>query len=157
MGEPLIIRHALPADLPQLLALYRHLDPQDKSPALDLAAQRLAELQLLGGSAVLIGLAETSVVASCTLIVIPNLTRGGRAYGLIENVVTDAAFRGRGYGKQMLQAAVAAAWQADCYKVMLMTGSKKPSTLAFYASAGFEQNKTGFQIRRLPPRVETAD
>jgi hypothetical protein len=40
---------------------------------------------------------------------------------------------------------------------MLMTGSKKPSTLAFYASAGFEQNKTGFQIRRLPPRAEAVD
>ena len=60
-------------------------------------------------------------------------------------------------GKQILQAAVAAAWVADCYKVMLMTGSKKPSTLAFYASAGFEQSKTGFQIRRLAPRVEVVD
>jgi GNAT superfamily N-acetyltransferase len=157
MDEPLIIQPALATDLPQLVALYRHLDPSDESPPLDLAAQRLAELQTLRGSAVLIGLIENSVVASCTLVVIPNLTRGGRPYGLIENVVTDAAFRGRGYGKQVLQAAVTAAWQADCYKVMLMTGSKRPSTLAFYASAGFEQSKTGFQIRRLPPRAETAD
>jgi GNAT superfamily N-acetyltransferase len=84
--------------------------------------------------------------------VIPNLTRGGQPYGLIENVVAHAEHRGRGYGKKLLQAAVTAAWEADCYKVMLMTGSKKPSTLAFYASAGFEQDKTGFQVRRLPPR-----
>lgn len=157
MEEPLVIRHALPADLPQLLALYRHLDPDDDNPPLDLAAQRLDELQAYRGSAVWIGLIASSVVASCTLVVIPNLTRGGRAYGLIENVVTDAAFRGRGYGKQILQAAVAAAWLAGCYKVMLMTGSKKPSTLAFYSSAGFEQSKTGFQVRRLPSRVEGAD
>lgn len=157
MEEPLVIRHALPADLPQLLALYRHLDPDDDNPPLDLAAQRLDELQAYRGSAVWIGLIASSVVASCTLVVIPNLTRGGRAYGLIENVVTDAAFRGRGYGKQILQAAVAAAWRAGCYKVMLMTGSKKPSTLAFYSSAGFEQSKTGFQVRRLPSRVEGAD
>ena len=157
MDEPLTIRPALPADLPQLLALYRHLDPQDESPSLDLAAERLTELQAVRGSAVLIGLTENSVVASCTLVVIPNLTRAGRPYGLIENVVTDAAFRGSGYGKQMLEAAVTAAWQADCYKVMLMTGSKKPSTLAFFASAGFEQSKTGFQVRRLPPRTEAAD
>ena len=157
MDEPLIIRPALPADLPQLLALYRHLDPSDESPSLDLAAERHVELQAIRGSEVLIGLTENSVVASCTLVVIPNLTRAGRPYGLIENVVTDAAYRGLGYGKQVLKAAVAAAWQADCYKVMLMTGSRKPSTLAFYASAGFEQNKTGFQIRRLPPRAEPAD
>jgi ribosomal protein S18 acetylase RimI-like enzyme len=157
MDDPLVIRAALPADLPQLLALYRHLDPQDENPSLDLASRRLQELQTLRGSAVLVGLAGNSVVASCTLVVIPNLTRGGRPYGLIENVVTDAAFRGRGYGKQMLQAAVTAGWQADCYKVMLMTGSKKPSTLAFYSAAGFEQSKTGFQVRRLPPRSEAAD
>ncbi|KJC52318.1 GNAT family N-acetyltransferase [Bradyrhizobium sp. LTSP857] len=157
MDERLIIRPALPADLPQVLALYRHLDPSDESPPLDLAAQRLDELQTYRGSVALIGTTGSSVVASSTLVVIPNLTRGGRAYGLIENVVTHAAFRGRGYGKQVLQAAVAAAWQAKCYKVMLMTGSKKPSTLAFYTSAGFEQSKTGFQVRRLPPRAETAD
>jgi GNAT superfamily N-acetyltransferase len=157
MDEPLTIRPAIAADLPQLLALYRHLDPQDESPSLDLAAERLTELQTYRGSAVLIGLTGNSVVASCTLVVIPNLTRAGRPYGLIENVVTDAAFRGRSYGRQLLHAAVAAAWQADCYKVMLMTGSKRPSTLAFYASAGFEQTKTGFQVRRLPPRIESAD
>jgi GNAT superfamily N-acetyltransferase len=90
------------------------------------------------------------LTSSCTLVVIPNLTRSGQPYGLIENVVTHSTYRGRGFGKQILQAAVEAAWKADCYKVMLMTGSKRPSTLAFYAAAGFEQNKTGFQIRRLP-------
>jgi len=37
---------------------------------------------------------------------------------------------------------------------MLMTGSKKASTIAFYEAAGFEQIKTGFQIRRLPVRAE---
>jgi hypothetical protein len=31
-----------------------------------------------------------------------------------------------------------------------MTGSKDPATLAFYEGAGFEQTKTGFQIRRQP-------
>jgi hypothetical protein len=35
---------------------------------------------------------------------------------------------------------------------MLLTGSKDPGTLAFYREAGFEQNKTGFQIRRIPVR-----
>ena len=105
----------------------------------------------------MVGIVDTSMIASCTLIVIPNLTRGGQPYGLIENVVTHADHRRRGYGKQLLQSAVTAAWDADCYKVMLMTGSKKTATLAFYASAGFEQNKTGFQVRRLPQRIEPSN
>jgi GNAT superfamily N-acetyltransferase len=76
---------------------------------------------------------------------------------MIENVVTHTAYKGRGFGKQLLRVAVEAAWQADCYKVMLMTGSKKPSTLAFYAEACFEQSKTGFQVRRPPLRCEVSD
>ena len=155
--DTLLITRASRTDLPQLLALYLHLDPDDRFPTLDVAERRFAELHNYRGSAIFIGVLDGAVVASCTLIVIPNLTRGGQPYGLIENVVTHSAFRGRGFGKQVLQAAVAAAWQVDCYKVMLMTGSKRPSTLAFYASAGFEQSKTGFQIRRLPSRVEAAD
>lgn len=154
MGEPLTIRPASRLDLPQLLELYAHLDPADRTAPLDLAERRLEELQRCRGSEILIGIAENALVASCTLVVIPNLTRGGQPYGLIENVVTHQALRGRGFGKQLLQAAVMKAWEVDCYKVMLMTGSKKASTLAFYGSAGFEQSKTGFQIRRLPTRLE---
>ena len=155
--DTLLITRASRTDLPQLLALYLHLDPADRFPTLDVAERRFEELQNYRGSAIFIGVLDGAVIASCTLIVIPNLTRGGQPYGLIENVVTHSAFRGRGFGKQVLQAAVAAAWQVDCYKVMLMTGSKRPSTLAFYASAGFEQSKTGFQVRRLAPRGESPD
>jgi len=156
MNSALSTRPASRADLPQLLALYPHLNPADPIPPLDIAERRLEELQKYPGSAVFVGLADRAIVTSCTLVVIPNLTRGGQPYGLIENVVTHADYRGRGFGKQVLQAAVAAAWAADCYKVMLLTGSKNPSTLAFYAAAGFAQSKTGFQIRRVARRAEGA-
>jgi hypothetical protein len=52
----------------------------------------------------------------------------------------------------VIEAAVTKAWELDCYKVMLLTGSKDPATLGFYQSAGFEQTKTGFEKRRLPRR-----
>ena len=88
------------------------------------------------------------IAATCTLIVIPNLTRAARPYALIENVVTDAAHRQHGLGRRVIGAALAGAWAAGCYKVMLMTGSKNPATLRFYTGLGFTQNKTGFQIRQ---------
>lgn len=153
----LVIRPASRADLPDLLALYAHLDPNDLPLSIGAAEQRLDALGRFEGSAILLGHLDGATVATCTLIIIPNLTRTGRPYGLIENVVTHAAHRGRGYGKQLLRAAVAAAWEVNCYKVMLMTGSRKPSTLAFYAAAGFEQSKTGFQVRRMPARNEASD
>ena len=155
MEEGFSIRAAQPSDLEGLLALYQHLNPSDEKISLELAASRLDEINRLPGCAVLLGLLGAVLVASCTLIVIPNLTRGGKPYALTENVVTDARYRGRGYGTRLLQAAVQAAWGADCYKVMLLTGSKKPSTLRFYESAGFEQSKTGFQLRRMAGRHDS--
>ena len=149
-----MIRAARPSDLERLLKLYPQLNPSDEAMSLDLAASRLGDINQLPGSAVLLGLLGNDLVASCTLIVIPNLTRAGRPYALIENVVTDALHRGRGYGTRILRAAVDAAWGAGCYKVMLMTGSKQPSTLKFYENAGFEQTKTGFQMRRISARQD---
>ena len=87
--------------------------------------------------------------SSCTLVMVPNLTRGGRSYGLIENVVTHVNYRRRGFGHRVLEAALDAAWAANCYKVMLATGSSKEATMRFYETAGFERGgKTFFQARR---------
>lgn len=146
------IRFADRQDIPRLLKLYRHLDPDDKETTVEDAVTNWEQLQRYPGSNILVGYVDADLVATCTLVVIPNLTRGGAPYALIENVVTDESHRNRGYGKAILKHATEAAWQAGCYKVMLLTGSKRPATLKFYQAAGFEQNKTGFQIRRLPPR-----
>lgn len=149
------IRHATHDDLGPLVDLYQHLIPGDDRPEPDQAARIFDRFLSCSGNAIFIATIDAQPVASCTLVVIPNLTRGGTPYGLIENVVTHAAHRNRGLGKAVLAAATAAAWQAGCYKIMLMTGSTRPATLAFYQGAGFEQTKTGFQIRRRPARADT--
>jgi len=139
------VRFATEADLPALLTLYADLHPDEAPLSLLEAGARLRQLSSYPRSGVLLA---DGGVATCTLVVIPNITRGGAPYALIENVVTLAVHRKRGHGKAVLAAAIEAAWEAGCYKVMLLTGSKNPATLAFYESAGFTQNKTGFQIRR---------
>ncbi|MDF3199083.1 MULTISPECIES: GNAT family N-acetyltransferase [Pseudomonas] len=137
-------------DLPKLLQLYLHLTPGDNTANLETAAHNIATLQKLPGSTILAGWLDRQLIATCTLVVIPNLTRNGMPYALIENVVTHPDYRNEGCGKAILAEAVKLAWEADCYKVMLLTGSERPAVHSFYLSAGFEQNKTGFQIRRIP-------
>jgi hypothetical protein len=45
----------------------------------------------------------------------------------------------------VLKFALAEAWAAGCYKVMLATGSREEATLRFYEKAGFLRGvKTGF-------------
>ncbi|MEO1457405.1 MAG: GNAT family N-acetyltransferase [Pseudomonadota bacterium] len=152
--DRLDIREIAEADLPALGALYQHLIPGDDAPAPAEAAEILRRFRAYPGSAILGGWRYARLVASCTLVVVPNLTRGGTAYGLVENVVTHSAHRGQGYGRAMLDRATERAWAAGCYKLMLMTGSRHPATLAFYEASGFEQSKTGFQKRRIPKRPE---
>jgi GNAT superfamily N-acetyltransferase len=101
------------------------------------------------GMTILGGFIDGAPVSSCTLIVIPNLLRGGRSYALIENVVTHADHRQKGFGRTVLNRAVELAFSQSCYKVMLLTGSTNPATLRFYAESGFATTKTGFEIRRL--------
>ncbi|QND51182.1 GNAT family N-acetyltransferase [Phyllobacterium sp. 628] len=142
------IRTANAADLPALLELYRQLHPDDPVLPSDTALQIWQQFSAFHGSKIFLGFKETKLVATCTLVIIPNLTRFGSPYGLVENVVTDSAYQRLGYGRALLKTAIESAWECDCYKVMLLTGSKKPETIRFYAESGFEQSKTGFQMRR---------
>jgi GNAT superfamily N-acetyltransferase len=144
-----VIRRGRPDDLPGVLALYRHLHPQDQDP--DTAAAERAWTALVSSDTTIIFLAEAAslLLSSCTLAVIPNLSRGARPYGVIENVVTHADHRRSGLGRAVLRAAVDWAWSRNCYKVMLNTGSTSETTLAFYEGAGFLRGgKTYFEVRR---------
>ena len=143
------IRPATPDDLPGVMALYRQLNPDD--PVLNLTAAEPVWSALLSSGFTTPFVAEVGgrLVSSCTLAIVPNLSRGARAYGVIENVVTDIDHRRTGLGRAVLQVALDKAWKADCYKVLLATGSRRESTLRFYEGAGFQRDaKTYFEIRR---------
>lgn len=132
------------ADAPALLALYQHLNPGDPPPPAEALAAAFGHPGLRHFGVVQAG----RLIASCNLAVLPNLTRGGRAYGVIENVVTDAAYRGQGHGQAVIRHALGQAWQAGCYKVVLTTSRKDPAVWAFYERCGFDSgDKRAFVIR----------
>ena len=85
------------------------------------------------------------IVSTCVCVIIPNLTRGIRPYAFIENVVTDKDYRGCGYASECLNYAKSIAEKQNCYKMMLLTGSKEEATLKFYEAAGYNSSdKTAF-------------
>jgi GNAT superfamily N-acetyltransferase len=147
MSADLTISVATPDDVAEIIDLYDHLTPGEARCSEPDGRAILDRLSLFPGSAVLLGRSDGVLVGSCTLVIIPNLSRGGRPYALIENVVTHGDHRQKGIGTALLAEAKSRAFAAGCYKVMLMTGSTRPSTLRFYEKAGFEQSKTGFQVR----------
>ena len=145
------IRELEAHDLEQLLLLYAHLHEVDE-PLPDQAA--IANLwQTIQSDANLLyfgGFVGAQMAASCNLALVPNLTRGCRPYGVIENVVTHADFRRRGYGQAILRHALASAWDNDCYKVMLMTGRLNEQTFRFYESVGFDRHSKQAFIAKRP-------
>jgi GNAT superfamily N-acetyltransferase len=145
------IRKATIPDLQGLLSLYRHLHPHDNPlPTSDRVDQVWRDV--LERTQVFLGFVDDELVSSCTLVVIPNLTRGTRPYALIENVVTHADHRRKGFGRELVRHAIAEAWAAGCYKVMLLTGSKREETLHFYETAGLSRGvKTAF-VASAPTR-----
>ncbi|MGV1769437.1 N-acetyltransferase family protein [Agrobacterium vitis] len=142
------IRAAQPDDLESLLSLYQELNSDDDLLQPDLVREKYAAILAHPGLTIFLALDMETPVATTSLVVIPNLTRGGRPYALIENVASAISHRGQGYGKAVVLHAIDAAWQAGCYKAMLLTGRTDEAIHRFYGSCGFVQNKTGYQIRR---------
>jgi len=134
-------------DLAGLLKLYGYLNPDDAPlDETDPAAQDQWRVILTNPTYRYYGAEiDGRLVSTCTMSIIPNLTRGLRPYALIENVVTDPDYRKQGHATRVLQFALTEAWDICCYKVLLLTGSKNEATLRFYENTGFRRNvKTGF-------------
>jgi ribosomal protein S18 acetylase RimI-like enzyme len=146
--QDLAFRVADESDLAGLLELYEHLIAEDHSASLETQKQTFRKMLSYPGLSVSIGHIGKILVASCTLVVIPNLTRGCASYAVIENVITHTDYRGMGNGEKIMNQAIVHAWDASCYKVMLMSGSQNKNAHAFYQRLGFQKNKIGFETRR---------
>ena len=140
------IRAISPDELPALLSLYTHLHATDL-PLPDGNQLQSIWSEILTDPKIhcLVADLDGLLVGSCILTIIPNLTRGARPYGVIENVVTHTGHRKLGIGTKLLEQALQIAWDKKCYKVMLMTGSKDEAVHRFYEKAGFQKGvKTAF-------------
>ena len=88
---------------------------------------------------------DGKIVSSCVCVIIPNLTHNQQSYAFIENVITDEAYRKKGFATKCLNYAKEIATKEKCYKIMLLTSSKKDTTLKFYQNAGYNsEDKTAF-------------
>ena len=140
-----MIREAKKEDLEAVLELYLHLH-EDSIPETDEHLVKTWD-QIIEDKNhhLIVNEVGGKIVSSCVCVVIPNLTRNVRPYAVIENVVTRNDCRRKGYAAECLAYAEGIAEKENCYKVMLLTGSKDPGVLSLYEKAGYNKNdKTAF-------------
>lgn len=140
-----MVREIKENELDMLLELYLHLH-EDSIPEMSETLQKAWDTIMSDENHhIIVKVIDGRIVSSCVCVIIPNLTRNIRPYAFIENVVTHSEFRGKGYASQCLKYAKDIAVRENCYKMMLLTGSKEQKTLDFYKNAGYNSSdKTAF-------------
>lgn len=140
-----MVREIFENELNELLELYMHLH-EDSVPAMSEHLRSTWKTIVQDKNHhIIVNVVDGKIVSSYVCVVIPNLTRNVRPYAFIENVVTNKNYRAKGYATECLNFAKQIAKAENCYKMMLLTGSKKESTKKFYERTGYNSSdKTAF-------------
>ena len=145
-----VARLARASDLPSLLSLFAASEVSAAAQP-----QERAELiwqETLARHSVYVFVADDRdrIAATCMLVTAPNLLRGGKRHAFLENVVSHPELRGLGYGKAVVQAALAHAWATDCHHVLMQSGRTDPRVQAFYEGLGFEPGLRVAYVAKRP-------
>lgn len=140
-----MVREIKENELNELLELYLYLHEDTVPEMTDYLENTWNNIVQDKNHHIIVNEINGKIVSSCTCVIIPNLTRNIRPYAFIENVVTNKDYRGKGYATECLNYAKELSEKANCYKMMLLTGSKQEATLKFYKHNGYnDSDKTAF-------------
>jgi ribosomal protein S18 acetylase RimI-like enzyme len=124
-----------------------HLLPQLTTASVLPTLDELAAILGAPCTEMLVARDEGEIVGMLTLVVVA-LPTGRAAH--IEDVVVDERSRGRGVGRQLIEAALIAAKDAGAKHVDLTSRSTRVAANALYQSLGFVQRDTNL-YRYVPP------
>ena len=148
----MIIRKATSADANDIKTLYfeylTHFPPKEEQD-MSLWAQLLEKFEKDEHMHLLVAEEDGKVVSSVQMAIVETLTHHVRPFAVVENVVTHADYRNRGFASALLEKASEIAKEHRCYKVFLETGSNKESTLNFYRNNGFAIDEKHSCLKRL--------
>ncbi|ULQ60226.1 GNAT family N-acetyltransferase [Brucepastera parasyntrophica] len=148
MNETITYRAAGKKDLGGLISLYKQLNPEDNPPDGKTVRRIWKKILADRDSRIFLACDSDTAVGSCSVFIIPNLTRGGRPFAVIENVIVDSGYRNLGIGRRLMDSALLFAENSGCYKVLLLSSSGRSGSHRFYEKMGFDGNsKKGFVMR----------
>ncbi|MBX9266587.1 GNAT family N-acetyltransferase [Chromobacterium violaceum] len=141
-GHTLEIRLAAGADAEALTALYRQLTGDARTRVLP---ERLDALADGARAQVLVCACGTELAGTAWLGFCEDVMYGAQPFAVLENVVVDARWRGRGLGAALLREAERRSLARDCSKIMLLSSAGREDAHRFFLRAGFRGDaKRGF-------------
>jgi len=133
-------RLATIADYEDIVSLMKQLNPKDKSDFDAPIYSTYEEILKSDNFSIVVAEIDNSVVSTCYLNHIPNITWGGAPYAFVENVVTDSEYRRQGLGTLCIKHAMDISIARGCFKIMLMTSQLDEKTSQFYTKCGFTKD-----------------
>lgn len=119
-------------------SLYGQLNPTEH--------QSLLEDVLANKNVLMVVCKEDNVICGMALLVTYKVLAGYR--GLVEDVVVDAAYRGKGIGKQLMQKLVEQGRELGLDEILLFSGHHRTAAIALYKSLGFTMRNSGvYQLK----------
>jgi GNAT superfamily N-acetyltransferase len=145
--DGLVVRSAVAEDLAELLALLSQLHEHEAPQAVtDELSATFAEILAERSRVLLVACRDGAIMGTLDLLVVANLTRGGRPWAGIENVVVDAACRRQGIGQALLDVAADVAGEAGCTKLQLVSHDRRGAAAdELYRRSGFSAPVRGYR------------
>lgn len=144
------VREVRDDELPQLLRLLHQMDESmyPPRPPAEAASQRAIFRQIRSDSRQHLFVAEAAgrLVGTAHLVIIPHLGRSARPSGVVDGVVVDTAWRGRGVGAALMRAVADTARRHGCYKLALTSNLARTGAHRFYSRLGWKRTHYGYSL-----------
>ena len=136
------VRAATEADLPSILALYVEVEDHGRVLSIEQARSIYARMRSYPDYKVYVAILGGSIVGTFALLIMDNLM--GAPSGVVEDVVVQGDWRGKGVGKQMMRFAMDRCRERGCYKLALSSNLKREAAHRFYDGLGFRRHGYSF-------------
>ncbi|CAN2039286.1 GNAT family N-acetyltransferase [Candidatus Magnetomoraceae bacterium gMMP-15] len=139
----IVIRKALPTDINELVNLLKELFSIEQDFTFNDSKQRKGLAMMLDNQENhLIMVAEIlgKVVGMCSMQLLISTAEGGKA-ALVEDLVVNHAYRGRGIGRNLLLFIEKFIMQRGISRIQLLADQDNASAMNFYKKQGWKQTK----------------
>ncbi len=138
-----MIREAEQRDRERIEELYKILIPDDDE--IKVLNERIDQIKIDPNHFLLVFEMDRRVEGTVMLSLCPDAMYGNRPYAIMENLIVDPAFQGRGVGIQLFEYAEAHCKENNCREILIMSNVIRTSAHEFFEQRGFSHVAKGFK------------